>query len=1029
MRKPLKETAKSSIRRDETFTRFWLNRNPLINLRLKFRNSYAEPIDTWFDFYVFKPEGATDDRTIGLIFHDITDRKRREANQAFLAEIGDEMSRLSTADEIMETVGAKIGAYLKVKSCMLVDVDDARGEVTVFEAWDAADMPSLRYQTLPLANYLTEEFSRANRAGETVVMRDMNTDARAGKDYAATRIEAFVTVPFHRNGVWTNYLAVTDSAPRDWRDDEIELFREISNRIFPRRARARAEEALRESETHYRAIVNQNLAGIIEIDLSGQVVFVNRQFCEMVDYTCDELLKMQISDFVHEEDLPESVAKLTSMQVTGQAFEVEKRFVRKDGSFRWVHNSVSPIKERDGVTQFATVVSIDITARKLLEERVRTQFDELENIYRTAPIGLALINGEFRFARINQRLAEINGVPAQAHIGRGIREIVPDIADQAEAAFRQVFETGLPILNVEFTGETEAAPGIVRVWNESWYPLKDGRGETVAVNVVVEEITERRRAEEKLRESEANLAAELADTRQLQKISSQLIREDNAGALYEQILDAAMVLMRSEMGSLQMFFPERNELYLLAWRSFDPESARFWEWVRVDLASTCGAALQKGERVVVEDVETCAFMTGTEDLEFYRLSGIRAVQTTPLISRAGRIVGMISNHWREPHQPSVRALRLLDVLARQTADLIERRQAEEALRESEERLGLIIKSVEDYAIITTDTMGIVNGWNPGAEKIFGFTPDEIIGQDAEILFTPEDRAKGIPAKEMQTAMEKGSADDERFHLQKDGSRFYASGVMHPLKDGKIEGFVKIARDMTERLKAEKAHRDKGILQRLVGAQEDERRRIARDLHDELGQQMTALRLKLDEVRKLSEDDKELCARIDDVQAAASRIDDGVDFLTWELRPSVLDDLGLRAALEKYVQEWSQQAGVSAEFIDSGEKGIRFAPEIEINLYRIVQEALNNVHKHAKANRAGVILDKRGDSIVLIVEDDGVGFNPENKKTHSKGLGLLGMKERAALIGGTIEIESKSKMGTTIYVRVPLGDMKEISHEE
>jgi PAS domain S-box-containing protein len=690
---------------------------------------------------------------------DITERKRRETNQAFLAGIADDLSRLVTVDEIMKTVGAKIGTYLSVKSCLLIDVDDARGEVTVFEAWNAADVPSLRHRTIRLADFINEEFARANRAGEMVVVRDTNFDPRVeGRDYKVLGLGAFVTVPFHRKGAWTNYLAVTDFGPRDWRDDEIELFRELSNRIFPRLERARAEE--------------------------------------------------------------------------------------------------------------------------------------------------------------------------------------------------------------------------------------------------------------KLRRSEAGLAAELADTQQLQKISSQLIREDNADALYEQILDAACALMRSEMGSLQMFFPERKELFLLAWRGFDPRTAP---------ASTGGAALNEGRRTICEDVEIRAFRAGAEDLEFYRRSGIRAFQTTPLISRAGHIVGMISNHWREPHRPSVRDLRLLDVLARQAADLIERRQAVAALRESEERLRLIIKSVEDYAIITTDTKGIINGWNPGAERIFGFTPDEILGQNAELLFTPEDRKKGVPAKEMQNAIKKGSADDERFHLRKDGTLFYASGVMHPLKDGKIEGFVKIARDMTERLKAEKAHSDKEILQRLIGAQEDERRRIARDLHDELGQQLTALRLKLDEIQKLCKDNEDLCARIVEVQEAAGRIDDGVDFLTWELRPIVLDDLGLRAALEKYVQEWSQHAGVEAEFIHSGQRAIRFTPEIEINLYRIVQEALNNIHKHAKANRAGVILDKRGDAIVLIVEDDGVGFNPKNKKTRAKGLGLLGMKERTVLVGGIIEIESKLKMGTTIYVRVPLVD--------
>ena len=360
-------------------------------------------------------------------------------------------------------------------------------------------------------------------------------------------------------------------------------------------------------------------------------------------------------------------------------------------------------------------------------------------------------------------------------------------------------------------------------------------------------------------------------------------------------------------------------------------------------------------------------------------------------------------------------------------DITKRKQGDAMLRESEENLRLLIESATDYAIFTISSEGFVKSWNPGAERIFGYSEKEIVGQNHSILFTPEDRAEGVPYGEMDTALRKGRAEDERWHLRKGGSRFYASGIMQPLADP-MAGFVKIARDMTERIQAEQTMRDKEILQKLVGAQEDERRRIARDLHDELGQQLTVLRLKLDSVRKQCEDEP-LCAQIDETQAIAQKIDLGVDFLAWELRPAALDDLGLVPAIEKFVREWSRYTEIEADLIATKLKKSRFLPEVETNLYRIVQESLNNVHKHARATRVEIQLEKRDDSIVLVIEDNGRGFHPKLKTNDPNGIGLIGMRERALLCGGSFEIESNPGRGTTVFVRVPLSALKKRGDEK
>jgi PAS domain S-box-containing protein len=163
-------------------------------------------------------------------------------------------------------------------------------------------------------------------------------------------------------------------------------------------------------------------------------------------------------------------------------------------------------------------------------------------------------------------------------------------------------------------------------------------------------------------------------------------------------------------------------------------------------------------------------------------------------------------------------------------DITERIKTEDALRRSEERFRLLIESATEFAIFTLTPKGIVDSWNSGAEKVFSWPDVEIIGRPGDILFTPEDRRAGIPEKEMKTALKSGVASDERWHQRRDGSRFFASGVMTLLRDqdGNPIGFTKIARDLTSRLQVESAVRDREMMYRLVEAQEVERQRIARD---------------------------------------------------------------------------------------------------------------------------------------------------------------------------------------------------------
>jgi signal transduction histidine kinase len=197
---------------------------------------------------------------------------------------------------------------------------------------------------------------------------------------------------------------------------------------------------------------------------------------------------------------------------------------------------------------------------------------------------------------------------------------------------------------------------------------------------------ERNDADALAQASRSQLEAELTDTKRLQSISQEMIAEENMSALYESILDAAISIMRSDFGSMQMLYPDRGdggELHLIAFRGFNPRAAKTWECISAHSDTTCSVALIGRKRVIVPDVTTCDYIVGTPQLDNFLDMGIRACQSTPLFSRNGKLVGMISTHWRNVHEPLERDLRLLDILARQAADLIDRRRVNEQALERE----------------------------------------------------------------------------------------------------------------------------------------------------------------------------------------------------------------------------------------------------------------------------------------------------------------------------------------------------------
>ncbi|MGL5059115.1 MAG: PAS domain S-box protein, partial [Microcoleus sp.] len=336
---------------------------------------YTAPLQAWYNFYTFKV-GEPGSLQVALIYQDVTDRKRREANAAFLTEIAEDLSHLSSAEEMMQAIGAKVGAYLNISNCLFAEIDEARDRATVEYNWYKAGTPNMT-GVHQLSSWITEEFQQAARANETIIICNTQTDPRTCKErYAAFNIHTLVTVPFHQDGEWKYLLAVTDSIARDWSEEEIELIREITNRTFPRLDRARAEATLRESEQLLRFALAGAQAGSWDWQIAaGKVTWSSENY---VLYGLDpNKCSLQYADWdnaLHPDDRERAHADvLRAIEDRLPEYRSEFRIIHPQRGVRWLLGLGHLSANDRGEPIRLSGINLDITDRKQAEFALQQQ--------------------------------------------------------------------------------------------------------------------------------------------------------------------------------------------------------------------------------------------------------------------------------------------------------------------------------------------------------------------------------------------------------------------------------------------------------------------------------------------------------------------------------------------------------------------------------------------------------------------------------------------------------------------------------
>jgi PAS domain S-box-containing protein len=440
-------------------------------------------------------------------------------------------------------------------------------------------------------------------------------------------------------------------------------------------------------------------------------------------------------------------------------------------------------------------------------------------------------------------------------------------------------------------------------------------------------------------------------------------------------------------------------------------------------AGTCGAAMHLNRLVVTTDIAQDALWEGFR--EFALPYGLRACWSMPVRSSAGKVLGAFCMYYQDAAAPTDRDVHLVEIGAAIAAIAIECDRGRRGVRESELRLRAIVdhafarvwlKDLEGRYIMVNRRFEETSGVS--AALALGRTDAQLFGRETGDMCADSDRQ----------ALQAGRpVEFEEEVARPDGPRLYFT-VKFPLlrPDGTAYALCGVSTDITGRKRAERGLEQsreelRALAARLHSVREEERLRIARDIHDHLGQMLTVLgmnqSLLMRSLREAPALDREaVAAQLESMQELVGNLLSSVRRIVTELRPEVLDALGLEAALEWQASEFSRRTGIACSVSLPGGP-VQAGPERATALFRICQEALSNAARHSGAKHVRVELRREGPSLAMSIADDGRGITPEEALAPAS-LGLLGMRERAGMLGGSALIEGAPGRGTTVTVRLP-----------
>jgi PAS domain S-box-containing protein len=733
-------------------------------------------------------------------------------------------------------------------------------------------------------------------------------------------------------------------------------------------ARKRAEEELRETKEFLTRLLDHAPAPIYVTCCDGRIRLVNRAWEEMFGMRREDVLGGPVERIFPHDEAHRFLEQNQRVIRASASLEFEEEVPGASNGPRALHTVKFPLRNLADQIDAVGGISFDVTRSKRAEELLRKSQRRMQALFDNALDAIWLLDDEGRFVDANPAVCSLLGYSREEFLRMSVADVTPARSRELVGDLWRTF-----LAEGHLSGEFTQI-------------CKDGSTREVDYRAVAHilpgihlsvnrDITTRKRAELDLREREEQV---------------RLLLDSTGEAIFGIDLDGCCTLSNAACLRLLGYGHPRELL--------GKHMHRLIHHTRLDGTSypveSCPIyrAYLQGEGVHIED-EVLWRADGTNFPVEYWSYPVRRVQEV-----VGAVVTFV--------------------------DISERKRVEEELRALNAALE---NAVEGISLI--DAQGRYLTVNRAAAALHGYLPEELVGTSWQAILHPTSLEKAMAS--YQRMLDEGRAEVEVLAVRKDGSTFWRQDVKVRAHDQheKWVGHYSFTKDVTERKGAQVALSDYAdrlqvLSRRVVEVQEEERRHLARELHDEIGQTLTAIGINLQSIGRSC--GAAVLPRLEECIGVVNGAIQQVRRLSLDLRPPMLDDLGLVAALRWYVDCQSRRVGYRARFASDPDE-IRLDSAVAIAAFRVAQEALTNVARHADARRVKVTVHRRETTLLLTVRDDGAGFDPEaTLRRGAKGetFGLLGMRERAALLGGSLVIRSAPGKGTKVRMRVPLSQVRE-----